>query len=327
MVALGIETSCDETSVALLDDQRILASKVYSQMEHAAYGGVVPEVASRAHLEKIDHLTARVLKEALFPIEHIGLIAVTDSPGLAGALLIGVGFALGLHVRHGIPVCGINHLEGHIYAIFLEHPDLAFPFLAMVVSGGHTAMYRVDDIGSYACLGQTVDDAAGEAFDKAGKMLGFPYPAGRAIEEEARLAGTAAGPDFPIACLRSAPRNFSFSGLKTALKYYLQSRDDGKACASRPVICRAFQDAIVHSLVNNCEEAAEATGLRRIALVGGVACNGRLREEMLRYFGSQVYFPRPSLCTDNGAMIACAGVNRFKRNLLRFPRMDPSGGL
>ena len=328
MVTLGIESSCDETSVALIEeDQRILASKVYSQLEHAAYGGVVPEVASRAHLEKIDHLAAGVLKEASLPIGHIGLIAVTDSPGLAGALLVGIGFALGLHVRHGIPICGINHLEGHIYAIFLEHPDLAFPFLAMVVSGGHTAMYRVDDIGSYACLGRTVDDAAGEAFDKAGKMLGFPYPAGRAIEEEARLAGTVAGPDFPIACLRGAPRNFSFSGLKTALKYYLQSRNVSKSCASRPVICRSFQEAVVKSLVNNCAEAAEATGISRVVLVGGVACNERLREEMRRRLGSQVYFPRPSLCTDNGAMIACAGINRFKRNLLRPPRMDPGGGL
>ncbi len=307
MVTLGIESSCDETSVALLDDQRILASKVYSQLEHAAYGGVVPEVASRAHLEKIDHLADDVLREASLTVGHIGLIAVTDSPGLAGALLIGIGFALGLHVRYGISVCGINHLEGHICAIFLEHPDLSFPFLALVVSGGHTAMYRVDDVGIYTCLGRTVDDAAGEAFDKAGTMLGFPYPAGRTIEEEARLAGSAAGPDFPIARISGARSNFSFSGLKTSLKYYLQGLDADHVRANRPAICKAFQDAVVNSLVNNCAEAATTTGINRIALVGGVACNGRLREEMRQRLGSQVYFPRSSLCTDNGVMIACAG--------------------
>ena len=327
MVTLGIESSCDETSVALLDDQRILANKVYSQLEHAAYGGVVPEVASRAHLEKIDRLAAGVLAEASLTIGDIGLIAVTDSPGLAGALLIGVGFALGLHVRHTIPVCGINHLEGHICAILLEHPAIGFPFLALVASGGHTAIYRVDDVGTYSCLGRTVDDAAGEAFDKVGKMLGFPYPAGRAIEEEARLAGSDAVPDFPIARMPGAPLNFSFSGLKTALKYYLNADAARRTRAGRPVICKVFQEAAVRSLVNNCVEAAESTGIRRVALVGGVACNGRLRDEMRRRLGSQVFFPSPSLCTDNGAMIACAGFNRSKRNLLRPPHMDPGGTL
>jgi len=327
MITLGIETSCDETSVALLSDQGIIANKVYSQLEHAAYGGVVPEVASRAHLEKIDRLAAGVLDEASLPIDRIDLIAVTDSPGLAGALLIGISFALGLHVRHSIPVCGINHLEGHICAILLEYPDIGFPFLAMVASGGHTAIYRVDDIGTYACLGQTVDDAAGEAFDKAGKMLGFPYPAGRTIEEEAQRAGSAAGPSFPVARMPGAPGNFSFSGLKTALKYYLNGKDADAVRAERPAICRAFQEAVVTSIVNNCADAAEKTGIGRLALCGGVACNGRLREALRQRLGSQVYFPRPSLCTDNGAMIACAGVNRFNRAMLRAPRMDPGGTL
>ena len=327
MITLGIESSCDETSVALLDDQCILANRIYSQAEHGAYGGVVPEVASRAHLEKIDHLTSAVLNEASLTIRQVDLIAVTDSPGLAGALLIGISFALGLHVRHNIPVCGINHLEGHICAILLEHPDIGFPFLAMVASGGHTAIYRVDDIGTYACLGQTVDDAAGEAFDKAGKMLGFPYPAGRAIEEEAKRAGGAAGPAFPVARMPASPGNFSFSGLKTALKYYLNGKDAETIRLERPAICKAFQEAVVASLVNNCADAAEKTGIGRLALCGGVACNGRLREALRQRLGSQVYFPSPSLCTDNGAMIACAGVNRWSRSMLRPPRMDPGGTL
>jgi N6-L-threonylcarbamoyladenine synthase len=322
MITLGIESSCDETSVALLDDQCILANRIYSQAEHGAYGGVVPEVASRAHLEKIDHLTSAVLNEASLTIRQVDLIAVTDSPGLAGALLIGVSFALGLAGRYGTPICGINHLEGHICAIFLEHPDIGFPFLAVVVSGGHTAIYRVDAIGAYTCLGRTVDDAAGEAFDKAGKMLGFPYPAGRAIEEEASRAGEGGAPRFPVARIRGNALDFSFSGLKTALKYYLQSPG---AAADRPAVCRAFQDAVVNSLVHNTADAADATGINRIALVGGVACNGRLRAALRDRPGMQVYFPSPSLCTDNGAMIACAGFNRFSRNLLRPPRMDPGG--
>jgi len=327
MITLGIETSCDETAAALLDNGRILVSAVYSQMEHSRFGGVVPEIASRAHLEKVDRLTAAVMKDASLPLSGIGLIAVTDSPGLAGALLVGVSFALGLHVRTAIPVTGINHLEGHICAVFLSHPEIELPFLALVVSGGHTAIYRVDNVGKYSCLGQTVDDAAGEAFDKVGKMLGFPYPAGKAIEAEALLAGAGSGPVFPVARLAGPSLDFSFSGLKTAVKYFIAEKGADYARGERPLICRAFQEAVVNSLVNNCAAAADQTGIKRIALVGGVACNSRLREAMVQRLGGSVYFPPPSLCVDNGAMIACAGAKRFKLNLLRPPHMDPGGAL
>jgi len=328
MITLGIETSCDETAAALLEDSRILANAVYSQIEHGMFGGVVPEIASRAHLEKVDRLAAAVMKDASLAPRDLGLVAVTDSPGLAGALLVGVSFALGLHVRYGMPVIGVNHLEGHISAIYLSRPDIETPFLALVVSGGHTAIYRVDGVEKYACLGRTVDDAAGEAFDKVGKMLGFSYPAGRAIEEEARrAAATDNGPSFPMARLSSSSLDFSFSGLKTAVKYFLAEKGAAFARDNRPLICKAFQEAAVIALVNNCAAASEASGIRRIALVGGVASNTRLREAMRQRLGDMVYFPPPTLCVDNGAMIACAGYRRFKLGLTRFPHMDPGGAL
>ncbi|MBN2188597.1 MAG: tRNA (adenosine(37)-N6)-threonylcarbamoyltransferase complex transferase subunit TsaD [Chitinispirillaceae bacterium] len=329
MITLGIETSCDETAAALLANGRILANAVYSQVEHGRFGGVVPEIASRAHLEKVDRLAAAVMKEAEVAIQDIGLVAVTDSPGLAGALLVGVSFALGLHVRHGMPVTGVNHLEGHICAILLSNPAIELPFLALVVSGGHTAIYRVDGVGSYACLGRTVDDAAGEAFDKVGKMLGFTYPAGRAIEEEARKAKPEKDgvPAFPVARLSGTPLDFSFSGLKTAVKYFVAEKGAAWTQAHRPLVCRSFQEAVVNSLVNNCAAAAQETGINRIALVGGVACNTRLREALRQRLGGQVFVPPPELCVDNGAMIACAGYKRFKLGLTRFPHMDPNGAI
>jgi N6-L-threonylcarbamoyladenine synthase len=328
MITLGIESSCDETSVAILNDDRVLANAVYSQIEHTKFGGVVPEIASRAHLEKIDALAKKTLGDVALGLDAIDLIAVTDRPGLAGALLIGVSFALGLHLRRKIPVTGINHLEGHICSVFLQERPIEPPFLALVVSGGHTSIYRVDAIGRYECLGQTVDDAAGEAFDKVGKMLAFPYPAGRAIEEEARRAPPDVPPPvFPIARFSAPSLDFSFSGLKTAVKYFIEQKGKVWAMENRPLICKGFQEAVVNSLVNNCAAAAEATGIDKIALVGGVACNGRLREALRRRLGDRVYFPPPSLCMDNGAMIACAGYLRAQRDLLREPHMNPGGAL
>jgi N6-L-threonylcarbamoyladenine synthase len=327
MITLGIETSCDETGIALLDNDRIIANAVYSQYEHTHFGGVVPEIASRAHLEKIETLTATVLDDSSITAGDLDAIAVTDSPGLAGALLIGISFALGLHVRNRIPITGVNHLEGHICSILLSHPDIAMPFLALVASGGHTAIYRVDGIGRYTCLGQTVDDAAGEAFDKVGKLIGFPYPAGRAIEAEAQKAQDGDPISFPIARFEQGCLDFSFSGLKTAVKYFITRKGKEYVQAMRPNICRDFQEAVVTSLVRNCMQAAEQTGIQRVALVGGVACNGRLRTEMKKQLGDGVYFPDPALCADNGAMIACAGAKRFELNLSRFPHMQPGSAL
>lgn len=329
MITLGIETSCDETSVALLDNGNIISNVIYSQVEHTLYGGVVPEIASRAHLEKIDRLAISVLNETKIKLSDIGLIAVTDCPGLAGALLVGVSFALGLHRGWHIPITGVNHLEGHIFSALLEYPDLDFPFLALVVSGGHTALYKATNVGTYECLGQTVDDAAGEAFDKVGKLIGFQYPAGRAIEEESQktIANDQLKIKFPIARTATNMLDFSFSGLKTAVKYYLSDKNEQFIIENRPAICNAFQNAVIQSLVNNTKKASRDTGLDKIVLVGGVACNKQLRETMTQEFGNQVFYPKPRLCTDNAAMIALCGYRHYLKNDLRLPSMNPSKGI
>jgi N6-L-threonylcarbamoyladenine synthase len=328
MITLGIETSCDETSVALLEGGSIISNEIYSQDIHAAFGGVVPEMASRAHIVKIDALCSSVFEKARIVPGDIGLIAVTDGPGLAGALLVGISFALGLHAGYGIDVCGINHLEGHICSIALEHPDISRPFLCLAVSGGHTSIYRVEDFGKYACLGQTIDDAAGEAFDKIGKLLGFKYPAGRSIEAEAKLAPASVRRiPFPEARVSSSPLDFSFSGLKTAVKYYLRDKGTQFIDQNRPLICKSLQESIVNTLVKKVASASHQTGISTVAVVGGVACNGHLREKIAEAFGGKAFFPSPVLCTDNAAMIARAGFERSKRNELRFPRLAPSAVL
>ncbi len=328
MKVLGIESSCDETSIAILENGKILANTIYSQQEHSRYGGVVPEVASRAHLEKIDRLACAVFDESSLNPEQLDLIAVTDSPGLAGALLVGISFALGLHTRYNIPVTGINHLEGHIFSVLLENPNLQFPFLALVVSGGHTAIYKVKEIGDYECLGQTVDDAAGEAFDKVGKMLGFSYPAGKSIENEAaKFTGKSNPLSFPIARVWANPLDFSFSGLKTAVKYFLGSQDEDFIKNNRPAICKSFQDCVIESLRSKLVAASRESKIKRIALVGGVACNSRLREELKKSFADEIYFPSPLFCTDNAAMIALAASKRAEKGITRFPEMNPSASL
>ncbi len=327
MIILGIETSCDETSIALLRDDTLLANEIYSHEIHAAFGGVVPEMASRAHMEKVDALCAAVVEKTGLPLSDIDLIAVTDGPGLAGALLVGVSFALGLYCGQDVAVTGINHLEGHVCSVFFDHPGLSYPFLALIVSGGHTSIYRVDDFGSYACLGRTVDDAAGEAFDKIGKMLGYSYPAGRSIETEASKAASEPIIPFPRARVASSPLDFSFSGLKTAVKYFLQGQQADYIAHNRSLICKSLQESIVNALVANVKVAAQQTGITAVAVVGGVACNGYLREKMSEAFGGNAFFPAPVLCTDNAAMIARAGYERAKRQMLKFPHMSPSVGL
>jgi N6-L-threonylcarbamoyladenine synthase len=230
-----------------------------------------------------------------------------------------------MHTGYGMPVTGVNHLEGHIHSALLERPDLSPPFLSLVVSGGHTALYAVRSMGRYECLGKTVDDAAGEAFDKVGKLFGFSYPAGRAIEEEAARARPGSGLKFPIGRLSTPGPGFSFSGLKTAVRYFIQARGIEYVNGHRPEICHAFQEAVVESLLLNSRTAAEQTGIGRIAVVGGVACNGRLRRAFGDVFGANAIFPSAKYCTDNAAMIARAGLECFKRNELRRPSMNPVG--
>ncbi len=327
MKILGIESSCDETSVAILDNESIVASEVFSQEIHSAYGGVVPELASRAHIAKIDVLADRIFQKTNLTMKDIDLIAVTDSPGLAGALLVGISFGLGIHTQTNIPITGVNHLEGHIYSIFCGQAQCPYPFLALVVSGGHTAIYKVDDFGAYTCLGQTVDDAAGEAFDKIGKMLGFSYPAGRAIEQEAATACPDSDIVFPMAKLSTPSLDFSFSGLKTAVKYFCAQKGNDWVAQNRSKICFAFQKSIIDSLAKNLMIASEDTGIKTVGIAGGVACNGALRKAITHRFGERALFPPPSLCTDNAAMIARVGYEQMKKNNMRFPRMSASAGL
>lgn len=325
MLVLGIESSCDETSIALINDTEVIANKIYTQDVHTKFGGVVPEIASREHIKKIDTLCRAVLQESNITMEDIELIAVTDRPGLAGALLVGISFALGLHVAYNTPIIGVNHLEGHIAAVTLEH-DMTFPFLGMVVSGGHTSIYRVENFGTYIKLGQTIDDAAGEAFDKVGKMLGFSYPAGKDIEKAANSYSGKEIIPFPIGKVRDYEgHNFSFSGLKTAVKYYAEKLTKEEREQEIPKICHSFQSAVKKSIINNLKDAVKESTIKRVAMVGGVACNSTLRQALIDSFGEKnVFFPSPILCTDNAAMIAKAGLEAYKRGERRIPKMQPT---
>jgi len=311
VLTLGIETSCDDTSIALLeDDSALLANVVSSQVEHAAYGGVVPEIASRAHVSNILPIFERALAEAGVDAGRIDLIGVTHAPGLAGSLLVGGAFAQGLALALDRPIVPVHHLEAHIVAILLERPELELPALALVVSGGHTLLVHVRRWREYEVTGRTRDDAAGEAFDKVAKLLGLGFPGGPAVEREAR-AGDPRSIDFPRPMLASGDRDFSFSGLKTAVLQWIEGRSPAEVAARRADVCAAFQAAVVDVLVEKTARAAEELDVPSVVLAGGVACNGALREAMrARVDDALVVWPAPVLCTDNGAMIARTAVLR-----------------
>ena len=312
MLTLGIETSCDETGVALYDAaaERLLAHAVHSQVAmHDAYGGVVPELASRDHIRRLVPLTRRVLGQADKSIESLAGIGYTEGPGLAGALLVGAAFAHGLAAGLGIPALGIHHLEGHLLSPLLSAQPPAFPFVALLVSGGHTQLMRVSGVGDYVLLGETQDDAAGEAFDKTAKLLGLPYPGGPALSRLAE-SGRPGCYKLPRPMIGSGDLEFSFSGLKTAVLTLLKN-DDRAAPAD---VARAFVDAVVEVLVAKCALAVQTTGLERLVVAGGVGANAQLRaaldaEARRRRF--EVFYPEPELCTDNGAMIAFAAAQRL----------------
>jgi len=323
MKVLGIETSCDETSVAVIDEKKILSNKIYTQKEHSDFGGVVPEIASRQHIKKISLLFKNALKDANLQIGDIDLIAVCDSPGLAGALLVGISFALGLQTANPqIAISGVNHLEGHICSVLLEH-EIEFPFLAVVLSGGHSSIYKVCGFGKYEIVGQTIDDAAGEAFDKVGKMLGFEYPAGRKIEETAALYAENDLIEFPTAKIFDGNNaHFSFSGLKTSVKYAIEKISPQSLESQKPRICKSFQNAVISAIVNNLKFAVNLCGIKKIALCGGVACNFAIQNAIKNTFGAHnVFYPSNILCTDNAAMIAKAGMENYKAGNIRTPSM------
>jgi N6-L-threonylcarbamoyladenine synthase len=315
MRVIGIESSCDETAVAVYDAARgLLSHCLYSQIAlHQAYGGVVPELASRDHVKRLLPLVREALTASGSTAERIDGVAYTAGPGLIGALLVGAGFARSLAYAWGRPAIGIHHLEGHLLAPLLEPDPPSFPFLALLVSGGHTQLVDVTDIGRYRILGETLDDAAGEAFDKTAKMLGLPYPGGAALAQLAER-GRSGRFNFPRPMLDRPGLDFSFSGLKTAALVALRDRapDD----EDRADIARGFQEAVVDTLAEKSRRALAASGHRRLVVAGGVGANRRLRErleEIAHAAGAQLYFPRTEFCTDNGAMIALAGCVRLSR--------------
>ena len=332
MVVLGIETSCDETGVALYDTARgLLGHALHSQVAmHAEYGGVVPELASRDHIRRLLPLTRRILGQAGLEIADIDAVAYTQGPGLAGALLVGAAAAHGLAYALGVPAIGLHHLEGHLLSPLLATPAPEFPFVALLVSGGHTQLMRVDGVGDYGLLGETVDDAAGEAFDKSAKLLGLGYPGGPAI---ASLADQGKPGRFklPRPMIASGDLNFSFSGLKTAVMTVVraQTPDD----QARADLAAEIQAAIVEVLIAKALAALDETDLTRLVVAGGVGANRLLRSRLTREAeraGCTVYYPDLEFCTDNGAMIAFAGAKRLeqrgsKADVLEFsvrPRWD-----
>ncbi|RJQ52525.1 MAG: tRNA (adenosine(37)-N6)-threonylcarbamoyltransferase complex transferase subunit TsaD [Nitrospiraceae bacterium] len=325
MLILGIDTSCDDTAAAVVEDgNKIISNIVSSQDEiHKKYGGIVPELASRRHTELIIPVVNEAMQRAGVDFPDISAISVSYGPGLIGSLLVGVCFSKALSFVRNIPLVAVNHLEGHIFSIFLEaKPE--FPFIALVVSGGHTSIYRVNGFGDYSELGRTRDDAAGEAFDKVAKLLGFGYPGGPVIDAIA-LKGNRKAVNFPKSLLREG-LDFSFSGLKTAVMNHIRTSDEIK----KEDIAASFQDSVVEILTIKALEAAQANGIKRIILSGGVSANSALRasiKEKAAEAGLEVYLPSVRLCTDNAAMIASAGYHHFINGRMADYTLNPKAYL
>ena len=321
MKVLGVESSCDETGVAVVEAEAsgvpvLLAHALHSQIDmHQAYGGVVPELASRDHIRRVVPLARQVLAEASLTLADIDVVAYTKGPGLAGALLVGAGVSCALAAALGKPVLGVHHLEGHLLSPFLASDPPTFPFVALLVSGGHTQLMRVDDVGRYELLGETIDDAAGEAFDKSAKLLGLGYPGGPAL---ARLAafGDASAYSLPRPLLHSGNHDFSFAGLKTAVRTQVLKLGAGVCEQDKANLAAATQEAIVEVLVRKSMAALKDTGLKRLVVAGGVGANATLREQLNAQCVKRhirVHYPELALCTDNGAMIALAAAMRLQR--------------
>ena len=332
-VILGIESSCDETAAAVVaDGRRIRSSIVASQLDtHARYGGVVPELASREHLRAIVPVVRQALEEAEVELDDLNAIAVTAGPGLVGSLLVGMTYAKALCFARGLPLIAVNHVEGHIHSALIENPDIEFPVLALVVSGGHTHLFEVRQMGNYRLLGKTRDDAAGEAYDKVAKLLGFGYPGGPIID---RLApyGDPKAVKFTLAKMKGNELDFSFSGLKTAVLRWTERRDLVEEIARRKQLKNAtvedwvsatpqatldllasFQHTVIEELLRRAIASAERIGADSVIIAGGVACNLGLRKAASRHSQLSFYFPSPSLSTDNAAMIAAAAFPKFQR--------------
>ncbi|TLU67249.1 tRNA (adenosine(37)-N6)-threonylcarbamoyltransferase complex transferase subunit TsaD [Thalassotalea litorea] len=314
MRILGIETSCDETGIAIFDEEKgILAHRLYSQIDvHADYGGVVPELASRDHVRKTLPLIEEALKDANMTPDDLDGVAYTAGPGLVGALLVGCSIGRSLAYGWGIPAVPVHHMEGHLLAPMLEDDVPEFPFIALLVSGGHTLLVRVDGIGQYQMLGESIDDAAGEAFDKTAKLLGLDYPGGPVLAKMAEQ-GTKGRFRFPRPMTDRPGLDFSFSGLKTFAANTIYKEDDSEQ--TKADIAYAFQEAVIDTLTIKCKRALQQCGLNRLVIAGGVSANKELRvklSQVMKKLNGNVYYPRPEYCTDNGAMIAFAGMQRLK---------------
>lgn len=315
---LGIESSCDETAAAVVKNGREVLSNIISSqiVVHRKFGGVVPEIASRKHIENIMPVIDEALKQADKTLEDIDAVAVTYGPGLAGALLVGLSAAKSLAWAADKPLIGVNHLEGHVFANFLNDAELKPPFMALVVSGGHTALLKVTDYNSFELLGQTRDDAAGEAFDKIARVMGLPYPGGPEIEKLA-LNGNPHAVEFPVAKL-DAPYEFSFSGLKSAVINYLHTQKQKNIEVNYADVAASFQHAVVDALVQKAVAAMQDTGLKEIVLAGGVSANKTLQTtlaEAVSKAGARLVHPTPILCTDNAVMIACRGYFMYQAGM------------
>jgi len=314
---LGIETSCDETSAAVVADGREIKSNVIlSQADHERFGGVVPEIASREHLKTIVPIYRQAMEDAGVSIEQIDLIAATMGPGLVGPLLVGLTFAKGLAFATGKPFVPVNHMEGHVAANLLDHPELDEHHLTLVVSGGHTMLVEVNGFGNYEILGRTKDDAAGEAYDKVAKIMGLGYPGGAKLDQLAQ-SGDPTYYRFPRAMLQHDNFQFSFSGLKTAVALHLKELSADEIDARRADIAASFQEAVAEVLTEKTLRAARERGLTHVTLSGGVAANSRLRgmlAERLEKYGKRLFYPSLKLCTDNAAMIAAAGYFRYQKD-------------
>lgn len=318
---LAIESSCDETSAAIYCGADLRSNIISSQMFHTKFGGIVPELASRAHVQGIALVVKEALQQAQATMQDVEAIAVTQRPGLAGSLVVGANFAKGLAVRYGVPIVAVNHIEGHIYSAFIENNQIPFPFLALVVSGGHTSLFAVESFEKYAVIGSTRDDAAGEAFDKIAKLLGLGYPGGIEIDRLARN-GNPRAIAFPRGMMREENFDFSFSGLKTAVRLHVQ-KTLNNVVSEQDLhdICASAQEAIVEVLVKKTMRAAETLDAKGIVVAGGVAANSRLRtmlHEQATKRHLSLFIPSGTYCTDNAAMIGCIG----REKLLRGIRSD-----
>jgi len=314
VIILGIESSCDETSAAIIENGCLSSNVVLSQEIHKEYGGVVPEVASREHELHISFIVESALKKAKVKLDDLDAVVATYGAGLMGALLVGLNFAKGLSVGLKIPFLGVNHMEGHLYATLIDNPNVSYPYICMLVSGGHTQIWKVHSFGEYELLANTVDDAAGEAFDKGARLMGLGYPGGPEIQRIAKN-GDRCKYNFPRPVVKMSELDFSFSGLKTALLYTKQKMNEAEFQEEIPHIAASYQEAIIDSLLNKLVKIIKHENIAEISIAGGVSANSRFREkaqEIETKFGVNIIFPKMEFCTDNAAMIAMAGYELLK---------------